>query len=702
MVRRLLSILLLSSILSSEIHGLTFTPITMELPQPAFEGLESIKYSVRLWDNQALISKRDLPGSTVNGSGCNVVHLFKGGDWLFSTCPWSDPAATPPLEGSHVMLHKAVDPFGGKAVWTMVDNHPEFLLGREEGITNDWYSGEVIHPEVVRVDNVWYLYSQVIIPRGCPIDRKNPADPQQIAETSADRIMLCVSGDGHTWTRMSEHGVITDLEFPTQTQLINPMVIHVPWNPLGDGKVWWMYIGARIKGGETEYYQIRSDDPRSFSWNNRVSTKLPEFVNQVAYVRDAPGGPLFFCFTCTIGTTEKNGGRLVPSMCVSRDGINWSWGKYGIPVEFPGSLEFVHQNCLEPCLSTVNGSGLLPLSPQHLADYLTIFCVTTTSRKSPGEISDQNVIRFGDILIDLFPTPPKGDISAITSSSTGTLQTPSSTPDPVIEVIKIPLPNLQADARPLQFVKIPSGTCMIGNPGSARGEGDNLTDVPSHAVSLGYDFYLGETEFTCAQWRALMGSLPSGDFIDTASGADHPVHFVSWDDISGANGCLERLNALGLGKFRLPSEVEWEYACRGPASSSNRSAPFSFGDDTAFKDLHLCDFGNLFDRYMWYCGNTNGIIAPARVAAKEPNGYGLYDMHGNLAEWCQDGWHENYIGAPVDGSAWANPDGESFHIIRGGSWFTTPAQCSSASRLYRSGHVRDIDTGFRVVMTRQN
>jgi len=146
-------------------------------------------------------------------------------------------------------------------------------------------------------------------------------------------------------------------------------------------------------------------------------------------------------------------------------------------------------------------------------------------------------------------------------------------------------------------------------------------------------------------------------------GDDRPVEQVSWDD---CQDFIQKLNALGAGgRFRLPSEAEWEYACR--AGSTTR---FCFGDS---------DSG--LDAYAWYSGNSGSQTHAVRQ--KRPNAWGLYDMHGNVWEWCEDWYHDSYTGASRDGSAWITPVG-AYRVLRGGRFLSAPVRCRSAGRAYAS------------------
>jgi formylglycine-generating enzyme required for sulfatase activity len=249
---------------------------------------------------------------------------------------------------------------------------------------------------------------------------------------------------------------------------------------------------------------------------------------------------------------------------------------------------------------------------------------------------------------------------------------------------------------PMRFVRIPAGSYQMG---SSEGERSRGTDEsPLHQVTIGYDFYLGETEVTQLQWAAVMGSNPAQDFIpaaDQGEGNDYPVYYVSWDDCQAFRTAL---NALGQGTFRLPSEAEWEYACR--AQTLTR---FSFGDSLGCADgCENCDAAKGFisvaqrSDFMWYCANSGPSSQPVRQ--RFANGFGLYDMHGNLVEWCQDSHHADYTGAPNDGSVWEFPVGSS-PVIRGGGWMSSAQNCRAAVRYRGDPTARVPFLGFRVVRT---
>jgi S-layer protein (TIGR01567 family) len=236
-----------------------------------------------------------------------------------------------------------------------------------------------------------------------------------------------------------------------------------------------------------------------------------------------------------------------------------------------------------------------------------------------------------------------------------------------------PPETLISPSKGIEFVLIPAGKFMMGSPRSAGTfqflkDKFNSNELPIHEVIFEHHFFLGKFPITQEQWIDVMGNNPSKHKGDT-----RPVDNVSWDD---ALEFIKKLNKMERNKvYRLPSEVEWEYACRAFTQTT-----YSFGDDLS----------NM-DDYAW-CKNYSGTHS---VGQKKTNPLGLYDMHGNVWEWVQDSWHDNYNGAPSDGSSWENGDG-SDGVIRGGN-FADPGLCRSASRLRAKPSRRSHDVGIRLL-----
>jgi len=215
---------------------------------------------------------------------------------------------------------------------------------------------------------------------------------------------------------------------------------------------------------------------------------------------------------------------------------------------------------------------------------------------------------------------------------------------------------------------------MMGSP---SGEPGHESDETQHRVSISNSFYMQTTEVTQGQWKAVMGSNPS-KFTDC--GDDCPVEQVSWDDIQGF---IKKLNQKGEGTYRLPTEAEWEYAAR--AGSTTAFANGGISETGCGNEPNLSKMG-------WYCGNAGSKTH--EVGQKSPNAWGLYDMHGNVWEWCAD-WKGDYpTGAVTDPTG---PSSGSFRVLRGGVWSNFARYCRTAYRGYDSPGGRSSSYGFRLV-----
>jgi formylglycine-generating enzyme required for sulfatase activity len=224
----------------------------------------------------------------------------------------------------------------------------------------------------------------------------------------------------------------------------------------------------------------------------------------------------------------------------------------------------------------------------------------------------------------------------------------------------------------MKLKRIKAGGFPMGNP--VREE--QQRDYPEHLVRITQDFYLGATEVTQQQWEAVMGTRPWKDKPWSREGANFPATRVSWDD---AVQFCRRLSELEGVTYRLPTEAEWEYAC--PAGTTTN---YSCGDDfNALKD------------HAWFFANANdvGEKYAHQVGTKLPNRWGLYDMHGNVREWCQDRYGRYPNSAVVDPNG---PLNGSYRVIRGGSWYDTAKFCLSSSRYYFHPSVNPFTIGFRV------
>ncbi len=233
------------------------------------------------------------------------------------------------------------------------------------------------------------------------------------------------------------------------------------------------------------------------------------------------------------------------------------------------------------------------------------------------------------------------------------------------------------------MVAIPPGRFMMG---SAEGEYRALEDeFPQHEVEIDYPFALGQHTVTFAEWDA---ALAAGAQLeksgDTGWGrGQRPVINVSWEDAQAYLACLnETLGLVGRpDEYRLPSEAEWEYACR-----AGTQTPFSFGQTISKSQAQFSE------------GKIGRAGQTVPVGSFPANPFGLYDMHGNVWEWCADKWHDNYTGAPGDGSVWQGGD-PSRRVLRGGSWSSTPQVLRSAGRDWVGPRYRLDNIGFRVART---
>ncbi len=242
----------------------------------------------------------------------------------------------------------------------------------------------------------------------------------------------------------------------------------------------------------------------------------------------------------------------------------------------------------------------------------------------------------------------------------------------------------------LEMVAIPGGKFLMGSPENEPQRRDS--ESPQHSVTI-QPFFMGKFPVTQSQWTAVaaLGKVNIDLNPDPSNfkGANRPVEQVSWDD---AIEFCARLSKMTEKTYRLPSEAEWEYACR-----AGTTTPFYFGETIT------TDLANYDGNYIYNSGSKGEYRQQTTDVGKFPaNPFGLFDMHGNIWEWCQDEWHENYNGAPKDGSAWLVNNNiyqeHLYPVLRGGSWFNDPEDCRSAFRFDSDSRYNHDDFfGFRVV-----
>lgn len=263
---------------------------------------------------------------------------------------------------------------------------------------------------------------------------------------------------------------------------------------------------------------------------------------------------------------------------------------------------------------------------------------------------------------------------------------------------------LGKNVEPVRMIYIPEGEFMMGSPENEKSH--HNTESPQYRVKVS-QFFISQTPVTQAQWRAI-ANLPqirrelklNPSYFQ---GDNNPVERVNWYD--GIEFCARLSHYTGR-DYRLPSETEWEYACRGGTTT-----PFHFGETITTKLANYNgDYTYADESEGKYQGKTTSVCTfPANL-------FGLYDMHGNVWEWCLDPWHENYNDAPIDGNVWDEQNkndnyyqnivkssktlltDKRLRVRRGGSWFSNPDNCRSAYRYNRIPGLDNFNIGFRVVV----
>jgi formylglycine-generating enzyme required for sulfatase activity len=226
----------------------------------------------------------------------------------------------------------------------------------------------------------------------------------------------------------------------------------------------------------------------------------------------------------------------------------------------------------------------------------------------------------------------------------------------------------------LEMIAIPGGSFWMGSPDGVGTDDER----PRHQVTIA-PFWMSKYPSTQEQYQAIAGENPS---VFKEKEEQKPVERVSWwEAIAFCEKLGEKGDPLRVSRrarvFRLPSEAEWEYACR-----AGTETPFYFGEEISMEQVN-------HDRHFMQTTDVGNF---------PPNSFGLYDMHGNAGEWCADHWHDNYDDAPKDGTAWLteNKNTSRLRLSRGGSWYVSPDYCRSACRDYLSPVVQSCHLGFRV------
>jgi formylglycine-generating enzyme required for sulfatase activity len=233
----------------------------------------------------------------------------------------------------------------------------------------------------------------------------------------------------------------------------------------------------------------------------------------------------------------------------------------------------------------------------------------------------------------------------------------------------------------VELVRVPAGAFRMGS------DNELFCEAPAHTVTFRSGFWLGKCPVTQAQWQAFMGDNPAG----FAGRPDNPVENVSWDQ---AAAFCRRLGEKTGQRVRLPSDAEWEYACRAHTAGDFFFGPWGpFGEDSEVP----AEAVQALNDYAWFDLNSGGSTRP--VGRKRPNPWGLHDLLGNVWEWCADVWHSDYVGAPGDGSAWVEgEERQPRRCVRGGAWDMNAFRCRSSYRSYDQREAATSRLGFRVAV----
>jgi formylglycine-generating enzyme required for sulfatase activity len=225
-----------------------------------------------------------------------------------------------------------------------------------------------------------------------------------------------------------------------------------------------------------------------------------------------------------------------------------------------------------------------------------------------------------------------------------------------------------------EMIILAAGNFLMGSPQTESGRYGS--EGPQHSVTISRPFALSINEITFAEYDAFAKATGRQLPNDKGWGRDdRPVIYVSWEDATAYAAWLSEQTEQ---QYRLPTEAEWEYAGRAGSATM-----YSFGDGAS--QLH---------EYAWYRENSESKSHPVRK--RKPNAWGLYDMHGNVYEWVEDDWHDDYEGAPPDGKAWKDEPKGADRVIRGGSWYSVALLCRAANRNDGSPGNRDFRVGFRL------
>lgn len=348
--------------------------------------IESISFKSAFYGPKSAVDRPLTGGEPAYDYSVHIIRdssayrMYAGGRWKRPGVKYAD--------GDHVMQY--ISKTGAAGTWKMPHDRPEFWNGAEDGKPGVWYQNNCLEPEVVKVVGTYYMYTQV------EIDKGGPTDLYGLRSTAwADRIQVFTSKNGLDWERYVERGVVVNMDKPLVTALHHQEVAYVPWDK--DKRPWWLYVGVNDNGQFTGYSRIRSADPKTFDWKLREpGAGFSQLGNQLAYAKQAPGGPLFVRITFTGDDT----GRHVPSLQFSRDGMDWFSGDEG-PVKLDGSKDDGNnKNCYFLGISTIDGTGELEYLGKNT--WRAIYGATTANGPGGGEIWTSE-IGVGELIFTIKP-----------------------------------------------------------------------------------------------------------------------------------------------------------------------------------------------------------------------------------------------------------------------------------------------------------
>jgi len=347
-------------------------------------GVSSITIKSRWYGFQSAINRDFTPAGSANRAYDYTVSCIKDTSVsepyrLYWGARWSSSYG----DGDHVAQVRSKNGLGN--TWYMPHpSRPEKYNGAEEGYPNSWYYSNYLSPQVLKVGNTYYMYTNCQIFPGKPIDYPAGAT----AAVMQGRIQLFTSTDGDNWTRKSDRGVITNIANPTYIgQCYNETVYE---SSDSSGKPWWLYCWETYSSSTGQMYRIKSNDPTTFDYNNRelMGTALTQYGNVIGIANESPGGHLYARISFVVIGTSPND-QWIPSMEFSRDGINWTYGSNG-PVQMDGGTDdnLNNKRCFNLGMSLIDGIRFEYLGNNT---FRAIYLASTGS--SPDPNGDTGIVR---------------------------------------------------------------------------------------------------------------------------------------------------------------------------------------------------------------------------------------------------------------------------------------------------------------------